>query len=505
MQEVEARFAPVPETTTELEARILRGLAAGDVGVWSWDMQSQELYWTPNLELIHQLPPGHFDGTFSFFQNDIHSDDRDRVKATIEQALARGGAYEVEYRLLPKDGEETRWLEARGRVLERDGEVIGMTGICQDITDRKRGERELARRTHQQEAIVRLGQLALTGQGDNGDQSLFDAAVSETAKALGVEMCKILELMPGGDALLLRAGVGWKPGLVGTATVGTELGSQAGYTLKVSNSVVVDDLSTETRFSGPSLLREHGVVSGASVIIAGMDGRAYGVLGAHTSRHMRFSRIDVEFLHSVANLVASAIHRNRALERQELLIHELRHRVGNLLSLITSLFNNSARSASSIAELEEKFQARVMSLSRAHSMILEAGWRATSLRGVVDAVLEPYLERIGIEGGDVRVSADNAVALSLALHELATNAAKYGALSTPDGWLTLRWSKRRDGDRILLAVNWHEEGGPTISAPSQSGFGSKLVTTVIERQLNGELKADYLESGLRLHFEIPVV
>jgi two-component sensor histidine kinase len=318
-------------------------------------------------------------------------------------------------------------------------------------------------------------------------------------------MCKILELMPGGDALLLRAGVGWKPGLVGTATVGTELGSQAGYTLKVSNSVVVDDLSTETRFSGPSLLREHGVVSGASVIIAGMDGRAYGVLGAHTSRHMRFSRIDVEFLHSVANLVASAIHRNRALERQELLIHELRHRVGNLLSLITSLFNNSARSASSIAELEEKFQARVMSLSRAHSMILEAGWRATSLRGVVDAVLEPYLERIGIEGGDVRVSADNAVALSLALHELATNAAKYGALSTPDGWLTLRWSKRRDGDRILLAVNWHEEGGPTISAPSQSGFGSKLVTTVIERQLNGELKADYLESGLRLHFEIPVV
>jgi PAS domain-containing protein len=164
MQEVEARFAPVPETTTELEARILRGLAAGDVGVWSWDMQSQELYWTPNLELIHQLPPGHFDGTFSFFQNDIHSDDRDRVKATIEQALARGGAYEVEYRLLPKDGEETRWLEARGRVLERDGEVIGMTGICQDITDRKRGERELARRTHQQEAIVRLGQLASTGR-----------------------------------------------------------------------------------------------------------------------------------------------------------------------------------------------------------------------------------------------------------------------------------------------------------------------------------------------------
>ncbi len=130
---------------------------------------------------------------------------------------------------------------------------------------------------------------------------------------MNVEYCKVLELLPGGENLLLLAGVGWREGLVRKATVGTEPDSQAGYTLASGGPVVVEDLREEKRFSGPPLLHEHGVVSGISVVIQGRDG-PFGVLGAHTSGHRFFSADDVNFLQAVANVLAAAVGRRRAEE-----------------------------------------------------------------------------------------------------------------------------------------------------------------------------------------------
>lgn len=482
---------------------IQRGLALGEVGVWSWDRRTGRVYWTPNLEAIHRLPAGRFDGTFSFFESDIHPDDRLVVMETIQKTLETGGEYRVQYRLNADNGAEPCWLEARGRTIEEDGEIVGMSGICQDITDRRRTEAELRRRMRQQEAVARLGQLATTELGPR-EQALFDAVVAETAEALEVEFCKLLELAPGGTELLLRAGVGWREGLVGTAHMSTERDSQAGYALRAGGAVVVTDLMTETRFSAPPLLVEHGVVSGLSVLIAGEDGRSYGVLGAHSSRRRQFDQADVDFLRSVANLLAAAVHRNRAVERQELLVRELRHRAGNLLSLIISLFNNSASGAATIAEVEEKFLARLMSLARAHSMISERGWQIACLRGLVTAVLEPYADRADIDGGDVGIGADSGVALSLAMHELATNAAKYGALSASEGRIAVRWTVERRADQSTIVVDWLEQGGPSISPPARQGFGTKLVTAVVERQLNGTLVMDFAEHGLKARIELPI-
>ncbi len=353
-------------------------LEAGRVGAWSWDTASDRLYWSPNLEEIHRLPPGGFDGTFSFFESDIHPDDRERVMSAIQAALREGGDYYVQYRLPANGTLEERWLEARGRVLMQDGMVTGMAGICQDVTERVASEMELRRRVHQQECIAGLGQLAM---GDITEQGLLDAACETIAEALDVGYCKILELTPGGEDLLLRAGTGWKPGLVGTTRVGFEAGSQAGFTLRSGAPVVVADLNEETRFSSPTLLHDHAIVSGLSVIIAGDDGRAYGVLGAHTPYRRQFTQPDIDFMLASANIVANAMQRFRARERQMLLIRELRHRVGNLLSLIISLFNNSAAGSETVAEVEEKFLARVISLSRAHSLISEGGWKTASLDG----------------------------------------------------------------------------------------------------------------------------
>lgn len=164
-------------------------------------------------------------------------------------------------------------------------------------------------RLRQQAAVAQLGQLALAGTGlDN----LLQAAVDATASGLEVEFTKVLELLPAGDSLLLRAGVGWQEGLVGEATVSAVTDSQAGYTLKTSEPVIVDDLPREERFSGPSLLVEHGVISGLSVIIIA-SGKTFGVLGAHTASHRVFDFDDANFLQSVANILGMAVERRDAV------------------------------------------------------------------------------------------------------------------------------------------------------------------------------------------------
>jgi signal transduction histidine kinase len=177
-------------------------------------------------------------------------------------------------------------------------------------TDNARLFSNLLAREGQQAAVARLGQLALEAPDT---QELFDATVRELSSVLDVELTKILELLPGGEEVRLVAGVGWADGLVGNATVGTGMDSQAGYTLATHGPVVVDDLPSETRFHGPPLLREHGVISGMSVVIPGTNG-PWGVLGIHTRRARAFSGDDANFLAAVANVLAGAIDRQRRLD-----------------------------------------------------------------------------------------------------------------------------------------------------------------------------------------------
>lgn len=173
-----------------------------------------------------------------------------------------------------------------------------------------RAEEDLRAQAHQQAIIAAFGQRALVGTDIS---TLMDEAVTLVAQTLGVECCKVLELLPDGNALQLRAGVGWKEGYVGRATVGAGRDSQAGYTLLSDEPVIVDDLRTETRFRGPPLLHDHGVVSGMSVIIRG-KARPFGVLGAHTTEQRTFTKNDIHFLQAIANLLAAAIERSEAEE-----------------------------------------------------------------------------------------------------------------------------------------------------------------------------------------------
>ena len=207
------------------------------------------------------------------------------------------------------------WVEANVYPSE-----TGLSVYFRDVTERKVREQELETRVRQQAVVADLGQRAL--ESENLDDLMADAA-AQVSETLDTDYCKVLDLDREADELLLRQGIGWDEGVVGNASVGaSEADSQAAYTLASDAPVVVEDMATETRFSGPSLLLDHDVTSGISVIIGSPDD-PWGILGTHDTGRRKFSENDVHFVQTVANILATAIDRaarQRELERFETIV-----------------------------------------------------------------------------------------------------------------------------------------------------------------------------------------
>jgi PAS domain S-box-containing protein len=227
----------------------------------------------------------------------------------IEPLQAKGN-HEVEAWMLKKGGEPI-YIHLSLSLLSDNRDIpSAMVGYSMDITRQKQAEKALQARARQQASIAELGQRALT---ETDLSALMDQAVALVAQTLEVKYCKILELLPDGDELLLRAGVGWREGLVGQVTLNVKPGSQMSYGLYRSEVVIVEDLHTETRFRRDPLLLDHGLVSGISLIIHGPE-QPFGVLGAYTNQRRTFSQDDVHFLQAVANVLSTALERKRTEE-----------------------------------------------------------------------------------------------------------------------------------------------------------------------------------------------
>ncbi|MFC6717825.1 ATP-binding protein [Natrialbaceae archaeon GCM10025810] len=244
--------------------------------------------------------------------------DRELIDDAMTEAFETGGV-QIEAELRTKDGERIPYEFVASRLETPDGETV-LAGVGRDISERRARERELEARTRQQQVVADLGQLAL--ETDDIDELMHEAA-RQVAAVLDNEYCKVLDLDAGREELLLRQGVGWMDGLVGEATVSAvEADSQAAYTLESDRPVVVEDLETETRFSGPDLLRSHDVRSGISTII-GPISEPWGILGTHDTETRTFSEEDVNFVQSVANVLAEAIERRQYQTELEALVDDL--------------------------------------------------------------------------------------------------------------------------------------------------------------------------------------
>lgn len=370
-----------------------------------------------------------------------------------------------------------------------------------EAADRSSLEAELRSRIRQQEALAQLGERALA---ERDLDRLFVDAVSTVAITLSVDFVKILELLPGNAELLLRAGYGWNPNSIGTVIASTVQGSYAHFTLSSARPVVVEDFARETRFRIDRYIYDHACVSGMNVTISGRDDRFYGILGVCTKTPRRFVAQEAAFLGAVANLLAGAIARRQLEARHELMIRDMRHRSGNLFSQLLALFSQTARTSRSIADLSEKYRARVLALADAQRLVTESGGSPVPIMDLLNTLLGPYLDRISFSGQNVALEPDPVFNLSAALHELIANAVKHGSLSRPAGRLELNWTVTRTERGLTLTLDWIEKNGPPIRRPRRLGFGSRLMTLLIERQLNGEVARSFGAAGLNVHMVVPL-
>src|SRR5919112_766393 len=226
-------------------------------------------------------------------------------RAEIRRELSETGRWRDEVMVYHRDGTpfyvDSLTIALRGE----DGRTTGYLSINRDVTERKRAEKEIETRTYQQAAVAELGVRALVS---DDLQALMDEAVTLVARTLGVEYTKIVEPLPGGERMLLRAGVGWEEDLVGRATESASPDSEAGYTMRCEEPVVVEDVHTDTRFEPSELIREHEIVSATTVVIHGRED-PLGVLCALSASRRNFSEDDTNFLQAVANVLAMTIER----------------------------------------------------------------------------------------------------------------------------------------------------------------------------------------------------
>ena len=193
--------------------------------------------------------------------------------------------------------------------------------------------------------------------------------------------------------------------------------------------------------------------------------------------------------------------RKRLEEQQALVTRELHHRVKNTLATVQALVSSTARYARTITEFQQSVTDRIASLAKTHTLLINDQWGGASLREILQAELSPYDDAIGhrvrLEGPELYLRYEMALAMSMAAHELTTNAAKYGAFSLPTGSVDVRWDvvPAENGEQ-RLSLTWVERDGPTVEAPSRTGFGSVLLQRVLGRQLGGEVEIRYETDGV---------
>jgi two-component sensor histidine kinase len=198
--------------------------------------------------------------------------------------------------------------------------------------------------------------------------------------------------------------------------------------------------------------------------------------------------------------------REEAEKARELLVAELNHRVKNTLSVVQGIAHQTFRSAAEPAEARKAFEGRLVALAAAHNLLTQANWENASLRKLAELALDVRglnAGRVLLSGPEVLLSPKEAVAIAMALHELATNARKYGALANDGGRIGIAW-ERADGVRPQLRLDWREAGGPAVAPPQRRGFGSLLLERTLAQDLEGEVTMRFDPDGFACSISAPL-
>ncbi len=440
-------------------------LGASDmVGTWDWEIENNLVTADERFAALYGVSAGQAAGGLPIedFLAAVHADDRQRVLAEIEAGLKTPGPVRFEYRVPNKDG-TTRWVVASGRVItNEEGRAVRLPGVLVDITEERRIAEEL------NESEQRFRTLA-----DTMPQMVWATLPDGYHDYYNARWYEFTGMPPGSTD-----GEGWN------GMFHPEDQDRAWRVWRHS-------LGTGEPYYIEYRLRHHSGeyrwVLGRALPVRDASGRIVRWFGTCTDIHE--SKL--------------------AQEEREVVAQELSHRIKNIFAVIGGIVGLAARSHPEASAFAESLRSRIFALGQAHDFVRPHSRSSMpranphSLHALVRELLQPYrladVERVNFSGDDAPIDDGAATPLALLFHELATNAAKYGALSRPEGRIDI--TTRRDGDDYL--VTWLERGGPRPD-PKATGFGSRLISLSVEGQLRGRLERTFQDDGLRVELALPL-
>jgi len=399
---------------------------------------------------------------------------------------------------LRKDGSEFPVEIGLASFLEGSRELILATVV--DITARKVAEAHIAADLR---GMTLLNQLSnrLVREGSDFDRNLN--AVVDTAIAItGADKGNLQLLDPTTRALTIAAQRGFEDPFLNFFASVRDDASACAAAMRSGERVIVEDVRESEIFAGqPSkdALIDAGVCAVTSTPLMASSGNLLGMISTHFVTPHRPSEREMHLMDLLARQTADYLEGKRADEIQATLAREIQHRNNNLLSVIQTIATRSLSGSYTLAEAKAAFEARLQALARANSQLINSNWSGVNLSEIVRLELQPYAERTVIDGIDIILSPQHAQNFTLTLHELATNAAKYGALSNGSGKVGVSWTIMRQNGNNKLGFKWQERGGPPVIVPTRHGFGTTLLKGTFPDAL-----IDYAGEGLSCEIDIPI-
>jgi PAS domain S-box-containing protein len=379
-----------------------------------------------------------------------------------------------------------------------DGRVVGASKVARDITYQKGARKRMAADLWAMTMLREVGSLC-EREGKNFDRCLHEILDAAIAIA-GAHKGNIQLLEPETGAFTIAAQRGFGPAFLEYFQSVRDDASACAAAMRSGERVVVEDVAASRIFVGQTskdVLLDAGVRAVISTPLMRSAGNVLGMISTHFREPHQPCERELGLLDLLARQAADYLERKRAETIEETLVREIQHRSNNQLAVIQAIAHQTFSGDRSMRKAKKAFDARLGALAKANRQLTESNWSRVNLSEIARLALSPFGDRTMVEGVDIMLGAQHVQNFSLALHELATNAAKYGALSNESGWVEIFWTIAADGNDNILRFKWKERGGPPAVAPTHHGFGTSLLKAIFT-----DVRIDYSVEGLTCEIDL---